>query len=681
VLIFIASALIAGCVGVRSLKQEKKAVDSAKEANQTDGDKRSATASGIEPVASLPQISSIGDSASPFFDEGVGAVSSEREIPTKSIQKVIEGIELVKSGGDSNQVVAKVAGDVTWSVKKTAPSEFSINFQGVTLAESNISPIMSESPEAPIRSVRTVKEGDDVVLRIFVNPTIALKVEKTSPTRLEINPTSDAVALLENSVADQANSSGLHAVDLGSDIRAAVEGAINDSSDVRAQLSQSGDSKKVGDSLDVTGEIPKYTGRLISLDLQDTGIDNALRIIAEVSNLNIIASGDVNGKITLRLIDVPWDQALDVILKTNGLDKVQEGNVVRIAPVEKLRAERESLKQAKQAEEELEPLKVKFVRVSYAKAADLKPLIDSVISERGSATFDERTNQMIVKDISRGIKNVVQLVQKIDLRTPQILLETQIVEAQRRLLRDLGSELGFQYVQSPATGNGTGRNFPNSIGLGAVLNNAQPQNSNPISLLFGSADGSKSLTARLTSLETEGRVKIVSRPSVATTNNKQAIIKSVQKVRVRLPQGGVSVATGQGATAAGQGQMATEIIEIGILLEVTPQASPDYYVLLDINAKSSTFGAEETDGIPNEVERSATSSVLVSSGQTFALGGIYKLTDRDNLNGVPFFKDIPVFGHFFGLQAIEQEDEELLFFITPRIVEGSFDDSTMKAVS
>ena len=143
----------------------------------------------------------------------------------------------------------------------------------------------------------------------------------------------------------------------------------------------------------------QYTGRLISLDLQDTDIDNSLKIIAELSNLNIITSGDVAGKVTLRLNDVPWDQALDVILKTNGLDKVQEGNVIRIAPVEKLRIEREQLRQSMQAADELEPLKVQYVRVSYAKAAELQPLVESVITERGAVAFDERTNQLIVKDI------------------------------------------------------------------------------------------------------------------------------------------------------------------------------------------------------------------------------------------------------------------------------------------
>ena len=209
-----------------------------------------------------------------------------------------------------------------------------------------------------------------------------------------------------------------------------------------------------------------------------------------------------------------------------------------------------------------------------------------------------------------------------------------------------------------------------------------PESGVIVPALFDSADGTKSLQLRLSQLETEGRVRIISRPAVATTNNKTAQIKSVEKVRVRLPNGGLSVATGSGAAANGAGSIATEVIEAGIILDVTPQASPDYFVLLDIRAKSSSFSSRESgDGIPNEIERSASSTVLVSSGQTFALGGIYKISDTDRISGVPFLKDIPVLGHLFRRSVLDNSDEELLFFITPRIVEGSFDDASMRAAS
>ncbi|MGI6681317.1 MAG: type IV pilus secretin PilQ [Bdellovibrionota bacterium] len=426
-----------------------------------------------------------------------------------------------------------------------------------------------------------------------------------------------------------------------------------------------------------------YTGKLISLDFQDTDIGNALKIIAEVSNLNIVASDDITGKVSLRLNNVPWDQALDVILKTNGLDKVQEGNVVRIAPVNKLKSEREELKAARQAEENLEPLQLAYRKVSYAKAAELQALVESVLSDRGSVTFDDRSNQIFIKDIKPRIKDAFEIIKKADLRTPQILLETQIIEAERNLVRELGSEFGFTLIQSELTGNATGYNFPSTVAVGG--SNGGNFSSFPaaisevggsaVSLIFDSLDGSKSLQARISGLENEGRLKIVSKPSVVTTNNTPAEIKSVETVSIRLPDGGTSIATGQGSSASGVSKSATESIDAGITLKVTPQASPDYYVLLDIMGESSHFGSRAVDGIPSIVIRRATSTVLVSSGQTFALGGIYKVTDKDTLAGVPFLKDIPVLGHFFRKSSVDNSDEELLFFVTPRIVEGSFDDA------
>ncbi|MEZ4754372.1 MAG: type IV pilus secretin PilQ [Bdellovibrionota bacterium] len=575
---------------------------------------------------------------------------------------VLRGLQVKQAGEGSNYLIAEMQSAGIFSLQKTAPSEYVVTLENAEM-DPSVTPVLATPNSGDIRSVRPVIEGSNIQLRIFANAGSRLK------------------ATTENGNIV---------------ITSALPGEEFDLDEARAQFSEneiqgSGDSNPNEQEIAALFEDqPKYSGRLISLDLQDTDIDNALRIIAEVSNLNIIASEDVAGKVTLRLIDVPWDQALDVILKTNALDKVQEGNVIRIAPVEKLRQEREALKQAQQAEEELEAQQVRYIRVSYAKAAELQPLVETVLTERGTVSYDERTNQLIVKDIARGIKNVAVLVSKLDLRTPQVLLETQIVEASRTFFREMGTELGFNYIRSPETGNATGNNFPNSVDVSGSVGDGNVGSSFPaavsssagsaVSFLLDSADGSQSLDMRISSLESEGRIRVVSRPSVATTNNTLATIKSVEKIRVKIPSGGLSVATGSGASAQGTSASATETIEIGIVLEVTPQASPDYYVLLDINAKSSTLGANVVEGIPSEVERSATSTVLVSSGQTFAMGGIYKISDIDAIDGVPFLKDIPFLGHLFRRNNVNNRDEELIFFITPRIVEGSFDDAAMKAV-
>lgn len=585
-------------------------------------------------------------------------------IPTGDIAK-LSSVEITKGKQKGNMVVARMSSIPEFNLTQTAPSEYVLRIKDAGIAQGADQTQVAAPGSGSIRSVRPVSKGRDLLLRIFAQPEASLTAHAENGS---IYVTDDINLDEQLLIRAQANPEELDAA------AKAPEAIEND--DLAALL----------------GGASQYTGRLISLDLQDTDIDNALRIIAEVSNLNIIASDDVTGKVTLRLIDVPWDQALDVILKTNGLDKVQEGNVVRIAPIERLRQEREALKQARQAEDELEPLQIQYVRVSYAKASAIKPILDSVVTERGSIAFDERTNQIIVKDIRKGVKNVVELIKKLDLRTPQVLLETQIVEAKRDFIRDLGAELGGSFIASPETGNATGWNFPNSMNIGGsgtgssfgdipTFSSFLPSNTgSAISMIFDSADGTRSLAARLTAYEQDGIARIVSRPSVATTNNTQASIEAVEVLRIKKPSGGTTVQTGSGSSSGSDGS-ATEQIRLGIKLTVTPQASPDYFVLLDIAAESSTLGANEVEGIPSTIERKANSSVLVSSGQTFAMGGIYKVNDNQSLTGIPFLKDIPVLGTFFRSTSLRNSDEELLFFITPRIVEGSFDDASMKLSS
>jgi type IV pilus assembly protein PilQ len=572
-----------------------------------------------------------------------------------------------KTDNDAGYVLIGLSDAAGFVLRQAAPSEYVVRIPGAELASESVSaPKIAPKGFPGIRSSRAVEKDGQVTIRMFVDQGVQLQAY---PRGSEI-----LIEALANPTAKNPNARA----QMGDDEE---EGAEEEdaSEDNAARMNPTGIRSADGSKI--------YTGRLISLDLQDTDIDNALRIIAEVSNLNIIASDDVSGKVTLRLIDVPWDQALDVILKTNGLDQVTEGNVIRIAPVDKLRQEREALREAKRAAENLEDLTVQYVRVSYARVGEMIDQVQSVLSERGSVAEDERTNQLIIKDIKKGHEQAIELIKRLDLRTPQVLMETQIVEGTRNILRDLGFQWNFTYVRSPANGNATGLNFPNSIDIGgstpagnlvsfpaAISDSA----GTAVSAILDSADGARSLAARLSALETEGQVRIISRPQIATVNNKTAEIKSVETIRVRLPDSGTSVATGSGATAAGGGRTAFEEIDVGIELTVTPQASPDYYVLLDVEARSSSFGSSPpVDGIPSTLEREATSTILVKSGQTFALGGVYRLQDSDSVDGVPWLKDIPVLGALFRRTFISKSDEELIFFITPHIVEGSFDPSLM----
>lgn len=605
--------------------------------------------------------------------ESVGTQLASRVKADGQLSDVsLDGLEFKKDSNAPGAVKLSLSEQAAFEIKKTAPSEYVLTIPGATASQRTTVPLIAPKGFPGLRSARAVQSDDAALVRMFVDPGTELEAVVQGRDILVKALAQRPLDVLAKNPAARAQ------LEAGAEPAAEAEGVHIDDETARSNPTgiRSADGSKI------------YTGRLISLDLQDTDIDNALRIIAEVSNLNIIASDDVTGKVTLRLIDVPWDQALDVILKTNGLDQVTEGNVIRIAPVNKLREEREALREAKRAAENLEDLTVQYIRVSYARVDELVEQVESVLSERGVVTSDERTNQLIIKDIARGHERSIELIKRLDLRTPQVLLETQIIEGQRNILRDLGFQWNFSYIQSPQTGNATGLNFPNTIGVGGAVSNVDQAVNFPaalgeggvgsaVGLVLDSADGSRSLSARISGLETEGKVKVISRPQVATVNNKQAQIKSVETVRVRLPDSGTSIATGSGASASGGGRTAFEEIDVGIELSVTPQASPDYYVLLDVMTRSSTFGSTIVDNIPSTLNREATSTILVKSGQTFALGGVYRIEDSDNLEGVPFLKDVPFLGFLFRRSKVEKQDEELIFFITPHIVEGSFDPSLL----
>jgi type IV pilus assembly protein PilQ len=443
-----------------------------------------------------------------------------------------------------------------------------------------------------------------------------------------------------------------------------------------------------------------FNGQRISLDFKDADIQNVLRVLADVSGLNIIATDDVKGKVTLHLTDVPWDQALDLVMRSNRLEMMREGNVVRISTVNRLKEEREALRAAQDAERELEPLRVRYVRVNYARADDaLIDKVKGVLTDRGSVTFDERTNTVIVRDIGRGIDDASELVRQLDVQSPQVLIEANIVEATESFARALGIQWGYQYNQGPLTGNPTGSNFPGTVGVGGsglgagttppaspgtapnvvpfmadfpvpagFAGGFGPGAGSALNLALGSLDGAHSITARLTALEEQGKGKVISRPRVITMNNVAATIQSLTILRVKLPSTGTVINTGTGG-AAGTASSATEKINTGITLVVTPQISADGYVLMSIYAKSSQPDFSRTvDGIPNEISREANSNVLIQDGNTVVLGGIFRQTSDDRESGLPYLRRIPAIGWLFKRMLKQKQNDELLVFLTPKIV-------------
>ncbi|HEY2387740.1 MAG TPA: type IV pilus secretin PilQ [Candidatus Binatia bacterium] len=437
----------------------------------------------------------------------------------------------------------------------------------------------------------------------------------------------------------------------------------------------------------------EYSGQRISLDFKDADIQNVLRILADVSGLNIITTEEVQGKLTMRLVDVPWDQAFDAILRAKNLDSVRDGNIIRVSTVKQLKEERETQRAADDAQKAVEPLEVRYLKVNYAKADEkMVKKIQEVLSDRGSATWDERTNMIVVRDIASGVANARELVEHFDTQTPQVLIESNIVEAQKNFLRDLGIQWGVANKAGPGTGNSTGMNFPGTINAGGILAGGKnspattvpfiadfpaaavaPGAGTAYDILLGSIDGATTLDARLTALETDNKIKIISRPRVVTLNNQAATIEALRILRVPLPSTGTVIATGAGGVA-GSSQAATEKINTGITLTVTPQVSSDGFIFLDVFAKSSTTApssvASNTVVVPDEISRQAESHVLIKDGETFVLGGVYQDNLTRSEQGIPYLRSIPVLGWAFKSHTDNDVRAELLVFVTPKTIVG-----------
>ena len=414
-----------------------------------------------------------------------------------------------------------------------------------------------------------------------------------------------------------------------------------------------------------------YTGQKISLDFKDADIKNVFRLLAEVSGLNIVVTNDVNRRVTVRLVEVPWDQAMDLIITTNGLDKEQIGNVVRISTAGTLKTEKDALVAAKKSKEDLEPLQTIYFSVNYARAKDLESKVRPLMSKRtdNALVTDDRSNTIMVRDIQKSVDDVASLITKLDARTPQVLIESNIIETNPTFARALGTKFNFTRGGATITSDFTPGGGTAAAGVAPI-----------VSVFQNRVGGLTDLNVTLTAAENEGLVKVISRPSVATLNNVESTIQALRILRIALPSS-TNIASGSGA-AAGTA-VATEQVPTGITLTVTPQVSSDGFILMKIGVKSSSVaptaspssGVGSSGVIPfDEISRQAIANVLVRDGETIVVGGILKDTNSTNEAGIPWIKEVPVFGWLFKTISWQKQFEEMMVFITPRIASaGSAD--------
>jgi type IV pilus assembly protein PilQ len=418
----------------------------------------------------------------------------------------------------------------------------------------------------------------------------------------------------------------------------------------------------------------RYTGRRVSLDFKEVEISDVLRLIADVSELNIIAGDEVKGEVTIRLVDVPWDQALDVILLTKGLGFVRVGNVLRIAPSDVLKAEEEARLQEKRAKEKLEDLVVKLQPVNYATVKDVAKMVQRLLTARGTVDVDARTNTLIIKDINAVIDEATALVKAIDTQTPQVLIESKIVEANLDFSRELGAVWAFG-TQPLVDGFDESSGQRQDLGGNDVRFHDNPlltdftetfnhvSVSNPITsvsnglLDFGAflLDDKLNVELRIEAAESNGEGKVISSPRVVTLDNRRATIEQ-----------GISIPF----QTFENGDAKLEFIDAVLKLDVTPHITADRSIImkLEVQRNAPDDSVQTPTGSPAIAKNEASTETLVKDGQTLVIGGIYVVQKADRHSGVPYFQNIPVLGYAFRNNEIRDLRKELLVFVTPRIV-------------
>ena len=434
-----------------------------------------------------------------------------------------------------------------------------------------------------------------------------------------------------------------------------------------------------------------YTGERLTLSFQDIETRAVLQLLADVSGRNIVVSDSVQGNVTLRLQNVPWDQALDIVLATKGLDMRENGGVIIVAPAEEIAAREKADLESRQQILELEPLVSEYIQVNYAKASDLAELLtgpdteNSLLSERGSVGIDDRTNTLLVQDVASGIAEIRRLVSTLDIPVRQVLIEARIVIVRDDFSRDLGIRWGVTQVSEPGngllavTGSGTGASGMINSGIDNINTTGQPfpielpplPERYMVNLPVANPAGKLALALlnddflvdlELSALQAEGRGEVVSSPRVITANQKEASIR--QGVEIPYQE-----ASSSGATT-------TQFKEAVLSLTVTPQITPDDRIILDLVVTKDSVGAQVSNdqggSIPSIDTRAIQTQVLVDNGQTVVLGGIYETEESEDISKVPFLGDIPGLGALFRSTRKVSNKSELLIFVTPKILkEGS----------
>jgi type IV pilus assembly protein PilQ len=627
-----------------------------------------AQASSPSPTSGAPSAE---PSSAPMVARSGASSTAPKSAPARS---TVESVTFA-SDADGDRLVVSADRAVDYQIMRPAPTTLMLVVPGANLAPEAATRVAPEAggpvslvsafeqPDTARPEVRIVveraagleprisKDGNDIVLVFERGESVASALPLDSGSSAEMPAAQAAPAeMAPSQAAGKAMASAAASMAPAEPSAAALEGT-----DPIDQLDEGGllDGKE-------------YVGRRISLDFKDVDIRDVLRLIADVSDLNIIAGDEVSGTVTIRLVDVPWDQALDVILLTKGLGFVRVGNVLRIAPAEMLKTEEEARLQERRAKEKLEDLVVKLQPVNYANVGEVAKLVKRLLTPRGTVDVDTRTSTVIIKDIPSVIDEATALVKAIDSQTPQVMIETRIVEASLDFSKEIGTEWGFGSQPDddesdftiggikPITRPDT--RFPFDDANNVVVTN--PITLNPAGLLnLGGflLNDRVNVDLRIAAAELNGEGKVISSPRVVTLDNREAIIEQ-----------GVSIPF----QTFENGDAQLEFIDAVLSLKVTPHITADRAIIMaiEVTRNAPDNSIETPTGSPAIAKNQAKTETLVQDGQTLVLGGIYVIEKAESSQRVPGFWRIPVLGNAFRNFDTEDKRRELLIFVTPSVV-------------
>lgn len=607
-----------------------------------------------------------------------GQLSEQGEQPETAPATAITGLKIT-----DNAVEVRANGPFTYTVYKPSdPYRITLEIPGVNIGSYNekiISKNAGISEVAPSQitepkltaMIEILLQTPSELEPVYRDNVLTLKIKEPLETRTEVLAASDDVEPLITPKEEGDTEEEQEQPEIQTEVKSQEPDKAEEQHKIQAQ-------SRITDKKDIKGKEPesltetltegKYTGRKISLDFQDTDIVPIFRLLADISGYNIVLNQDVKGKLTLKLINVPWDQALDLILKDFSLGKSVEGNIIRIAPLSVFAKESEEKARARDAEVKAEPLETRVFPINYADVSVVESAIKNskLLTTRGSLSVDKRTSSMVIKDAASVFPQIETLLTTLDRAIPQVMIEARIVEINTTDTSDLGIQWGLNlsakntlsaFGGNPGLGKGsfTGGNylidFPSgSSGAGSgsgfnfgILNPART---------FG-------LDLQLSALEKIGKSRIVSNPRIVTTDNVEAVI--TQGTSEPFPQ-----------IDATSGQISTVYKDVALTTKVNPHITPSGSINMVITVrKEDIIGTVKIAGsdVPRTSKIEGNTTVLVQNGETIVIGGVYKKTESKSSAGIPGLMKIPVLGELFKSKVDKYDTAELLIFITPRIIE------------